>query len=442
MKKMCLVCGKEAERCICDSCRETADIDRLCDEVIAYIPGKVDNPNANPIWEEAAKSLKDKEKFSKFAYELADELPSFRREYQKIHSLAGEFAGVYKADRDCLLSLYSAVDMGTDDLSDQEKYRIMGLVLDTYMSTYRYEEAEQLASDLVELVDLPWQAYLTVADFYDKTRRYDAAEQILANAYDQYGDNRRAKSEFDRISQSCEKHKKACEQGGKEYIPAPKEDKDIAVSNYFEFMKSIGIDAMKPSKTPKPIPKEEYPEPVITDDADFDMFVAYDFETTGFSPNEDAIFEVGAVKVVNGEVVETGTFSELVKPYKKDLNNMISELTGITAEDLKIARQMWEVIPDFMEFVGDLPLVGYNNAKFDSRFLARAGRYSHIIIQNPNFDVLRYMQHNRERLGYKGSDLKLNTLAEYYGIENPCAHRACSDALTTAKVFLKIKEQA
>ena len=53
-------------------------------------------------------------------------------------------------------------------------------------------------------------------------------------------------------------------------------------------------------------------------------------------------------------------FQEFVRPFKKRLSTKITELTGITKEKLEDARQMWEVIPEFMEFVGYDILVGYN----------------------------------------------------------------------------------
>ena len=118
----------------------------------------------------------------------------------------------------------------------------------------------------------------------------------------------------------------------------------------------------------------------------------------------------------------------------------ITKLTGITKEDVRDARQMWEVFPDFMEFAGGCILVGYNNVKFDSRFLVRAGRYSKIIMQNPQFDVMKYADGFREKLGITEDKLSLETLSSKLGIENPEAHRALADAITTARVYLRLKE--
>ena len=101
---------------------------------------------------------------------------------------------------------------------------------------------------------------------------------------------------------------------------------------------------------------------------------------------------------------------------------------------------MWEVTPDFMNFVGDNVLVGFNSLHFDSKFLVRAGRYSNLIIENPHFDVQRYAENFREKLGIDDKRISLARLVEKLGIENPRAHRALADAITTARVYLKLKE--
>ncbi len=436
----CLICGKATEKCICEECSAKTNINALCNEVIAYTPGVVGNPDTNPVWEELATALDVTERFSKYAYELADKLPSPQKEYQKIHSIVEEFSSVTKANREKVLKIYDSMDV--EALPEWEKNRVKGLILEIYLSSYQYDKAEEIADELVELADLPWQAYYVTADFYDKTRRYDVAEHLISNALEQYKDDERAMRELNKVLVSCGKHRVAGENGKKEFMPAPREDKEKAVSSYIEFMRNLGMDIQKPTKAPTPIPKELYPEPVIIDKADFDSFVAYDFETTGLSTSVDAIIEIGAVKVVDGKVVDSKEliFSEFVRPYKKTLTSKVTEITGISKDDLKDARQIWEVIPEFMKFVGDATLVGYNNAAFDSKFLARAGRHSNIVITNPNFDVLRYLRQNKELLGYKVEDTKLNTVARFCGVENPQAHRAWADALTTARVYLKLRE--
>ena len=93
-----------------------------------------------------------------------------------------------------------------------------------------------------------------------------------------------------------------------------------------------------------------------------------------------------------------------------------------------------------MKFVGDDILLGFNCMAFDSKFLVRAGRYANIIIENKYFDVMRYASQFNEQLGIEAKKVSLADLSEKLDIENPQAHRALADAVTTARVFLKLKE--
>ena len=225
---------------------------------------------------------------------------------------------------------------------------------------------------------------------------------------------------------------------GAEYMP-----KGAVKEDYFDFLESVGVSCEKPRKVPTPLPKDDYPRiKGITND-DFESFVAFDFETTGTNSNQDAIIEVGAIKVIDGKIIESKEyiFQEFVKPYKKKIPEKIKEITGIDNADVENARDMWEVIPDFMEFVGDLPLVGFNSNAFDCRFLERAGRYSHIIIKNDSFDVMTYANSFKKELNIKKERCSLADLSVALSITNPQAHRALADAITTAKVFIELKRR-
>ena len=147
--------------------------------------------------------------------------------------------------------------------------------------------------------------------------------------------------------------------------------------------------------------------------------------------------------LVGGQVVETGeyTFQELVQPLDhKKVSAEITELTGITNDEAYAARPIWEVLPDFMRFAGDAILVGFNCMAFDSRFMVRAGRYSNWIIENKYFDVMRYATQIKEQLGMDIKKVSLEELSGKLEIENLRAHRVLTDALTTARIFLELKE--
>ena len=439
---VCLNCGKETDYCLCEDCRAAIDIEALCQKIIEYKPGS----GENPLWDQIASEMAYMSDFRNVVFALGDELSTPRKEYWQILSFSGENANVQKYNRPWLYETYGRIK-DLDGLSRQELNRIKGMVLGALFMDYRYEDADLLAGELLEEGALPMQAYYNLADFYSKTRRYDEADDAMDAAARLYGAEQTGIL-FGKLAESNRKYREKEAQGKQQYMPNPKENKDEARKAYIDYLASIGIEAeisvasTPRSSIPKAIPRDQYPAPKEIRDADFDTFVAYDLETTGLSPKTDAIIEIGAVKVCNGQVVESRefVFQEFVRPYKRGVREEITKLTGITKDDVKSARQMWEVFPDFMRFAGECVLVGYNNLRFDSRFLVRAGRYSNIIMNNPQFDVMKYADGFRTKLGITQEKISLEKLSEKLGIENPEAHRALADAITTARVYLRLKE--
>ena len=62
------------------------------------------------------------------------------------------------------------------------------------------------------------------------------------------------------------------------------------------------------------------------------------------------------------------------------------------------------------------------------------------MIQNTHFDVLQYARRIKNDIHYTNDDFTLDSVAKFCGVENPKAHRAWADALTTAKIYLKLRE--
>ena len=164
-----------------------------------------------------------------------------------------------------------------------------------------------------------------------------------------------------------------------------------------------------------------------------DKYVVVDIETTGLDPQSNEIIEISALKYEQNVLIDS--YHTLVHP-NESISAFITGLTGITNEMVSNARMVRDVFNDFADFIGDLVLAGYNNKRFDSSMLRRAGRYANRVINNKQFDLLP-MAKKKTNL----KDAKLNTVANYYGIENPRAHRAYADAITTAKLYLAIKQK-
>ena len=86
-------------------------------------------------------------------------------------------------------------------------------------------------------------------------------------------------------------------------------------------------------------------------------YIAVDLEMTGLNPNRDRILEIGAVKVLGGEVKDT--FSHLVNP-KIPVSETVVKLTGISNEMAGLARDIDEVMQEFLAFAGEFTWVGHN----------------------------------------------------------------------------------
>lgn len=164
----------------------------------------------------------------------------------------------------------------------------------------------------------------------------------------------------------------------------------------------------------------------------FKSFVCLDFETTGLSGTKDCVTEIGAVKVIDGEVVQR--FSTLVNPCRP-IPPRVVELTGISNDMVEDHPKIWEILPLFLGFLRELPIVCHN-AKFDCKFLERDLLKMDRVIENKVDDTL-----NLARLKIKGlPSYKLSYLTDYFEIPLNDAHRAWCDAEATAKLYLKLQE--
>jgi DNA polymerase III subunit epsilon len=166
-------------------------------------------------------------------------------------------------------------------------------------------------------------------------------------------------------------------------------------------------------------------------------FVVLDFETTGGSPADDRITEVGAVKVRGGEVV--GTFHALVDP-EIPIPPLITALTGITDGMVAGAEPIETILPCLLEFLGDAVFVGHN-ASFDWRFLqANLERHAYPRATNRVVCTARLARKLLPR--DEVANVRLATLAAYLGASVTPCHRALTDARATVDVLHRLLELA
>ncbi len=159
-------------------------------------------------------------------------------------------------------------------------------------------------------------------------------------------------------------------------------------------------------------------------------YVVFDLETTGLSPNTEAITEIGAVKVKNGQIVDT--FNEFVNPGKP-IPPKIVELTGITDEMVAGAPYIDAVLPKFYDFVGDSVLVAHN-AGFDTSFIKKSATDCGMEYDFTVIDTLDLARRTVPEL----KKHNLAALTKHFNVKLENHHRACDDAMATAHIFLKL----
>ena len=94
-------------------------------------------------------------------------------------------------------------------------------------------------------------------------------------------------------------------------------------------------------------------------------YCIFELETTGLDVNKDKIIEIGAVKLKNGEIVDT--FSEYVNP-KVQISEVVSKINKIIDETVKNAKTIEELLPIFLKFIDDSILVSHGE-DYDFKFL-------------------------------------------------------------------------
>ncbi|MCI8575811.1 MAG: hypothetical protein HFI09_05010 [Bacilli bacterium] len=163
-------------------------------------------------------------------------------------------------------------------------------------------------------------------------------------------------------------------------------------------------------------------------------YVVFDTETTGLKDQTDQIIEIGALKYINDELVDE--FEVLINP-EEDIPEIITTITGITNEMVMGEKTIEEVLPLFMEFIGDLPVVCHN-APFDIGFInASLKKCGMDIMKNDAIDtVLLAREYIPQAYNYK-----LETLKKYFKLDFG-SHRSVDDCKTTNFVYQECKKRA
>jgi DNA polymerase-3 subunit epsilon len=164
-------------------------------------------------------------------------------------------------------------------------------------------------------------------------------------------------------------------------------------------------------------------------------YTVFDTETTGLSPSEgDEIISIGAVRIVNGRLLEHECFERLIdpgRPVKRE-----SQLVhGLTDQVLAGQPAIDQVLPLFARFAEDTVLVAHN-AAFDMRFLQLKEAATGVKFIQPVLDTL--LLSALVHPGHGDAEHRLEQIAARLGIPIIGRHTALGDAIVTGEVFLKL----
>ena len=161
-----------------------------------------------------------------------------------------------------------------------------------------------------------------------------------------------------------------------------------------------------------------------------DEFVAFDLETTGLSSKTDRIIEIGAVILKDGQEIDR--FQTFVDP-ERHLERKIVELTGITEEMLVGAPKIEEVLPKFLDFIGDRVLVAHNS-DFDTGFIRAECERQGFDYHYTAADTLILSQNLLRHL----NKFKLDIVSNALNLPEFNHHRAGDDAMTCGLIMTKL----
>ena len=163
-------------------------------------------------------------------------------------------------------------------------------------------------------------------------------------------------------------------------------------------------------------------------------YAVIDVETTGWTPEDSGITEIGAVRVRRGEIV--AEFTSLVNPGTP-VPEPIAELTGISDQMLAPAPPVAAVLPGLLAFAEGCVLTAHN-APFDVGFLRAACAASGL--SWPGYPVIDTVRLARQLMVTPDEvpDCKLQTLAGFFGTPVQPTHRALADARATAWVLRQL----
>ena len=170
-----------------------------------------------------------------------------------------------------------------------------------------------------------------------------------------------------------------------------------------------------------------------------DEYICFDCETTGLDPKVDDIISIGAVIIKDNKILASKKFERFIKP-NTILQSESIKIHQIRECDLKDAKTIDEVIVEFLDFIGNRPLVGYY-LEFD---IAMINKYIKpklgITLPNEQIEVSAlYYDSVIGKIPQGNVDLRFDTIMKKLDLPILSKHNAINDAVMSAMIFLKLQ---
>lgn len=168
-------------------------------------------------------------------------------------------------------------------------------------------------------------------------------------------------------------------------------------------------------------------------------FVVLDSETTGLDPRKDRLVTIGAIAMVNHEILIEDSFEALLKlPY----NSSAVTVHGVTREESLAGMEEPEALERFRSYLGDGIIVGHHIGHDVETFNAGYERHFGFRLENPSLDTMELTLHLERDGAFPGDeeirDFSLDGLCARFQIVPHDRHTAAGDALMTALVFQRL----
>ncbi len=163
-------------------------------------------------------------------------------------------------------------------------------------------------------------------------------------------------------------------------------------------------------------------------------YIVFDIETTGGNPQKNGITEIYAIKYRDGEIL--GSFYSMVNPGIP-IPPIVRRMTGIDNKMVQSAPPIREVMPRFLDFIGDWILVSHNTIG-DIQYLRH---FAHTVCRHrmENFFLCTHLL--VERLAKEAPNKSLHGLAKFFDLPAGKLHRAEADAHLTMALFNVLRQR-